>query len=178
MAAEASPQVEPETVEILLDATRRMLDNEGQRGQGLEGRGTAIAGFLGITIALAGSVEASTRGSRGGYHAAASALVGAALIALLVAVGLIGWGVLLPTPTQAVAMEEIERFPTLRFVARDPVMTQGYLLRGAIGVLRRERRRNNHKARWLRYGYLGMGVGLLLVTSAGLVLTIQAIAHG
>jgi hypothetical protein len=165
------------TVSILLDGVRRMLDDENQRGESLNSRAAAVSGFLGIVIAVSGTVEGTTFGSGGGYHAVAACLAGAALIALLISVGLIGWGVLLPTAAEAVAIADVEKFPTYRFITRDPTMTSGYLLRGDIGVLKRERDRNNRKARWLRYGYVAMATGLLFVSSAGIVLTIDAVVH-
>jgi hypothetical protein len=171
------PAPNPETVEVLLDGVRQMLDDENARGESLNSRGAAVAGFLGIVIALAGSVEATTFGSGGEYHAVAAGCAAAALIALLISVGLIGWGVLLPSAAQAIAMADVERFPTWRFIIRDPVTTRGYLLQGTIGVLRRDRDRNNDKAKWLRYGYIGMGSGLLLVSTAGIVLTVEAISR-
>jgi hypothetical protein len=171
------PELNGETVEVLLDEVRRMLDDEDRRGESLNTRGAAVAGFLGIVIALAGTVEGATVTSGGEYHAVAAGCAGAALLALLVSVGLIGWGVLLPSGASAIAMADVKKFSTLAFVTRGPTDVRGYLLNGAIGVLTRDRERNNRKARWLRQGYLGMGGGLFLVSLAGIVLAIQAIVH-
>jgi hypothetical protein len=165
------------TVEVLLEGARRMLDDEERRGESLNTRGAAVAGFLGIVIALAGGVQATTFGSGGEYHAVAAGLAALALIALLVSVGLIGWGVLLPSSAKAVAIADVEKFPTWHFVGQTPVMVAGYLLAGAVGTLKLDRERNNRKAEWLSRGYIGMGVGLLLVSLAGIVLTVEAITN-
>jgi hypothetical protein len=128
-------------------------------------------------IALSGTVEATTFGSGGEYHAVAASLAAAALVALLTSVGVIGWGVLLPSASVAVSIADVEKFPTWEFITRDVVTTNGYLLNGVIGVLVRDRARNNEKARWLRYGYLAMSTGLLFVSTAGIVLTAEAVIH-
>jgi len=175
--SEKAAKPNPETVEVLLDGVRRMLSDEDGRGESLNSRGAAVAGFLGIVIALAGSVEATTSSSGGEYHAIAAGLAGIALVALVASVGVIGWGVLLPSGGKAISMEEVEKFPTWQFITQEPVMTRGYLLQGAVGTLKRDRDRNNRKAKWLRYGYIGMGAGLLLVSSAGIVLTIEAVTR-
>jgi hypothetical protein len=164
----------PETVQVLLDGVQRMLDDEDRRGESLNSRGAAIAGFLGVVIAVAGTV---LRTSGGGFHVAAAVLVALALLALLVAFGVIGWGVLLPGSAKAISIEDVQKFPTWGFVTRDPVMVRGYLLQGAVGTLKRDRDRNNRKARSLRWGYLGMAAGFLFVTAAGIVLMAEAIDH-
>jgi hypothetical protein len=154
-----------------------MLQDEGQRGESLNSRGAAVSGFLGIVIALSGTVEGTTFSSGGMYHAIAASLAAAALISLLVSVGLIGWGVLLPSAADAISMDDVEKFPTYRFITQTPLMVSGYLLTGSVGVLKRERIRNNRKARWLRFGYIAMSVGLLLVSGAGIVLTVKAVGN-
>lgn len=162
---------------MLLDGVRRMVDDEDRRGESLNGRGAAVAGFLGVVIALAGGVQATSFGSGGEYHAVAAGLAASALVALLVSVGVIGWGVLLPSGAKAISIEDVEQFPNWGFITRDPVNVMGYLLQGAVGTLKRDRDRNNRKARALRWGYIGMGAGLLLVSAAGIVLTVEAIVH-
>lgn len=165
----------PETVTVLLDGVQRMLDDEDRRGESLNTRGAAVAGLLGVVIALAGSLRVTKVGSGGGYHAVAALLASGALVALLVALGVIGWGVLLPAGAKAVAIEDVEQFPNWRFVGQTPVMVTGYLLHGAVGTLRRDRERNDRKAIFLRWGYIGMGVGLLLVSAAGILATVEGI---
>jgi hypothetical protein len=177
-AANPTPtQANEKTVQALLDGVREMLQDESQRGESLNSRGAAVSGFLGIVIALSGTVEGTTFGSGGEYHAVAACLAAAALVALLGSVGLIGWGVLLPSAADAIAIEDVEKFPTYRFITQTPLMVSGYLLTGSVGVLKRERTRNNRKARWLRFGYIAMSFGLLLVSAAGIVLTIEAVVN-
>jgi hypothetical protein len=173
----AAQEPNAETVAVLLDGARGFLADESQRGESLNQRGAAVTGFLGVVIALAGTVEATTFGSRGTTHAVAAGLAGLALVALLVSVGLIGWGVLLPSGAVSVAIDDIEQFPKFPFLARTPVQTRGYLLQGVVVVLGIERARNNRKALWLRRGYLAMGTGLFLVSAAGITLTVEAITH-
>lgn len=167
----------PKTVEVLLDAVRRMLDEEDRRGESLNLRASAVAGFLAIMIGFAGTIVATASRSGGEFHAVAAGLAGAAMVALVTAIGLLGWGVLLPGSAKAISIHDVEAFPTRRWINEETVMVRGYLLRGAIGVLKRDRERNNWKARWLRYGYLGMGAGLLLVSAAGLVLAIEVMTR-
>jgi hypothetical protein len=166
----------PETVKVLLDGVQRMLDDEDRRGESLNTRGAAIAGLLGVVIALAGSLRV-TRFAGSGYHAVAAVLTSGALVSFLAALGVIGWGVLLPAGAKAVAMEDVEQFPNWRFVGQAPMMVTGYLLRGAVGTLRRDRERNDRKAVSLRWGYIGMGLGLLLVSAAGILVTVEGIGH-
>src|SRR5947209_236341 len=175
MAAVVSPKPDEKTVEALLEGVRQMLQDESQRGESLNSRGAAVSGFLGIVIALSGTVEGTTFGSGGEYHAVAACLAAAALVSLLLSVGLIGWRVLLPTAADAIAIEDVEKYPTNRFLTQTPLMVNGYFLNGSVKVLKRERNRNNRKARGLRYGYIAMSIGLLLVSGAGIVLTIEAV---
>jgi hypothetical protein len=162
---------------VLLDGVRQMLVEESQRGESLNTRGAAVSGFLGIVIALSGTVEGTTFTSGGTYHAVAASLAAAALVSLLVSVGLIGWGVLLPSAADAISIDDVEKFPTYRFITQTPLMVTGYLLTGSVGVLKRERNRNNRKARWLRFGYVAMSIGLLLVSGAGFALTVKAVLN-
>jgi hypothetical protein len=171
----AEQGINAETVTSLLGNVRELLRDEDQRASGLNTRGSGLAGFAGIILALTG-VAAKTGGSlHGTLRDAVAAMAAAALVFLVLAVLVATFGVLLPTSGTSIAMSEVRRYPTYEFISQPRVMIEGATLRGLIRALDRERARNHVKAIWLRVAYGFLGLGLLLV--AGLGVTLAATGH-
>jgi hypothetical protein len=167
-----------ETVAELRDAVRDLLGQEDARSQSLNVRGSGLTGFVGVILSVAAAAGAvGISGQQDKLHScvalAVGLLVASALVALAASVVFVVVKVLIPSPGITIATEEIERYPYPEFITQSPAMIQGYLMRGLIDALNRERERNEEKARWLKTSYLLVCLGLVLVAAAGASSTID-----
>lgn len=167
-----------ETIAELRDAVRDLLRDEDARAQSLNARASGLTGFVGVILSVAAAAGAlGTRGAAAGLHQAVSVtvalLVAGALACLVAAVVMVVAKVLLPSPGITIATEEVERYPLPEFITQEAVMVRGYLMRGLISALKRERDRNEQKARWLKTSYLTVCTGLIFVALAGGIATID-----
>jgi hypothetical protein len=172
------PPIRSDTVEALLAAARQLVSDEEQRANSLMTRGSGLAGFAGIILALAGAATKSGHGLHGSLRIWIAYLSAAALTSLAMAVIVVVVGVLVPTSGVTIAMTEVEKFPTNEMVRQEKVLVQGSFLRGLVHSLGRERLRNGFRAKALRLGYVCLCVGLLLVTSVGVTLAISGHFYG
>jgi len=166
------------TVEQLLEAVRGMLSEEGERATSLNGRAAGLTGFIGVILSIAAATGAALGKSAGtGLHHGVRILVGSlvagALISLVLAVVAVVAKVLLPTQGFVIETAEVKKYPTWEFIEQDRVMVQGYLMRGYITALERDRVRHESKATWLGRSYKMVCVGLLLVATAGTAATLD-----
>jgi hypothetical protein len=162
----------PESVEELRNAVRDLLKDEDARAQGLNGRASGLTGFVGLILSVAAAAGAvGGRGTPAGLHHWPRIVVGVsvatALLALVGAVFASVVKVLLPSPGVTISIGEVERYPFPEFISQDKVMIQGRLMWGFVDALKRERQRNESKARWLKLSYIVVCVGLGLVSLAG-----------
>lgn len=165
----------PETasnVEALVENVRELLAAEESRDQSFIGRGVGLAGFLGIIISVSTTLGRDLlQGDLPDPWVAISlGLFVGALAFLLIAVGLVVGGVLLPKETAHLAYAEVARYPLPENVYQHRVMTQGKVLRGLVEVLSIERGRGDKKAHRLRWGYRLMMAGLLCIAALGSIL--------
>jgi hypothetical protein len=171
-------RLRPDTVDALLEAVRDLLRTEDTRSQGLNGRGTALTGFVGIIVSVSATVGKailSGSGVHDGWRTAAAWVLGIGLVLLMLSVVSVVWGVLLPQSSVAIATSEVGLFAEPEYVFREKVMVQGSILRGLIDVLAAERDANGHKADWLKASYLLLTSGLVLVAAEALILGYEAI---
>jgi hypothetical protein len=162
----------PESVEELRNAVRDLVKDEDARAQSLNTRASGLTGFVGLILSVAAAAGAiGGGGTTAGLHHWPRVVVGvsvaAALLALIAAVFVAVVKVLLPSPGITISMEEVERYPLPESVSQDKVMIQGRLMWGFVDALRRERRRNESKAHWLKLSYIAVCVGLGFVSLAG-----------
>jgi hypothetical protein len=163
--------VNAETVQILRTAVQGILSAEHDRASSLMTRGSGLAGFVGLALPLS-VVLAGWAPAHGWRRETTIALALAAAVALLAAVLLTLLEVLLPSPGITIALEEVRRYPTYEFIRQEPLMVEGRLLRGDIETLAVERRRNDRKGRSLRYAYIALTAGLVLVAVEGILLVV------
>jgi hypothetical protein len=162
----------PESVEELRNAVRDLVKDEDARAESLNGRASGLTGFVGLILSVAAAAGAvGGRGTTAGLHHWPRIVVGvfvaAALLTLVTAVFVSVVKVLLPRPGVTMSMEEVERYPLPESVSQDKVMIQGRLMWGYVEALRRERKRNDDKERWLKLSYVVVCLGLGLVSLAG-----------
>jgi hypothetical protein len=165
-------------VEELLGAVRGMLSEESDRANSLNSRAAGLTGFVGVILSIAAATGAALGKSTGtGLHHGVRVLVGwlvaSALVALVVAVIAVVAKVLLPTDGVTIKTDEVKKFPRWDFIEQKPVMVQGYLMRGYIRTLERDRERHASKAKWLGRSYKIVCLGLVLVAMAGTAATID-----
>jgi len=159
-----------ETVRVLRGAVRDLLTFEDARNASLTARGAGLAGFVGLALPLSG-VLARSLPAHGSARGLAIGLAVPGFCSLLLAVGVVVLGVLIPSPGITVDIDEVERYPTWDFIRQAPLMVEGRFLRGDVQILRVERRRNDRKGFALRYAYISLTVALLFVMAEGILLT-------
>ncbi len=120
------PTPREDTVDALVETVRELLRAEDSRATSLTGRGSGLAGFLGLIISLSASVgqRAVSASLRTGWKAAAITLFALALISLVTSVVVVVLRVLLPRSYRNLAMSEVSRYPLPEFVFAEKVMVQ------------------------------------------------------
>jgi hypothetical protein len=92
----AHPSIQPDTVEALVQNVRGLMTDEEQRASSLVSRGSGLAGFAGVILALAGAAATSVNGYHGTLGIVLTGLSAAALVSLAMAVVAVVVGLLLP----------------------------------------------------------------------------------
>jgi hypothetical protein len=121
----AEENIDAETVTSLLSNVREPLRDEEQRASGLNTRGSGLAGFAGIILALTGVAAKSGVDLHGAVRDAIAAMAAAALVFLVVAVLVATFGVLLPSSGVSIAMSEVRKYQTYAYVSQPKVMIEG-----------------------------------------------------
>jgi hypothetical protein len=79
-------------------------------------------------------------------------------------------GVLIPRESASISIAEIRRYASGRTVSQEKVWVQGSTLVGLIELLAIDRKRISEKTKWLRVGYVVLGLALLAVAGLGVIL--------
>jgi hypothetical protein len=177
------PEIDPGSVEELLATVKDLLKDESDRATSLNGRGSGLTGFIGVILSLAAATGAALGRDAGAslhpwVRIAVGVLVVLALVALGGAVIAVVAKVLIPTEGITIATREAKQYPTWSFISRERVMIQGHVMRGYVGALERDRKRNASKATWLGRGYKLVTVGLIAIGLAGAIATIDRYVAG
>ena len=168
----ATPRVEADTVEVLLENARWFWKEAEDLGSSLNTRGASLVAFGAIILSLIGVFHQSSDVPLDfSWSNLPPAL---AIAALLFAVLSVIFGVLIPTQGTTIATPEIEAYPTFAVVTRSKTDVQGTTLRGLVQSINVERRKNGRKARWLKIAYVAVAFGLLCVTVDAIVVASQA----
>jgi hypothetical protein len=69
-------------------------------------------------------------------------------------------------------MVYLQRFPTWSEIRKSPEDVQGETMRGLIQALARERETNDRKVKLVRWGYLWLLAGLMLITAEAITLAV------
>jgi hypothetical protein len=178
MGESEKPNINRETVAELLATVRALQKDEGERASSLNARASGLTGFVGLILSIAAAAVAATGDSaEAGLNREVRILTGsfvvAALVLLVLAIVVVVARVLVPTPGWSIAVAEVKRYPTWEFIAEDPVMIRGRLLKGSAEALDRDRARNAMKAKWLGRSYWLVCIGLAFVAMAGIVSTLD-----
>jgi hypothetical protein len=176
-AAPTRPDQAPnaETVETLVETVRKFLDVEDAREQSVNTRAGGVVVFGGVALSLLLSIARPILvvDLADGWDEAAVTLFAAAIVALLAAVTMTLFYVLVPRQSASIAMEEIERYGELETLRQEPIEVNGVLLEGLIRLLAIDRERVSMKTTWLVRAYGALFGGLLAVSALGLILAAE-----
>lgn len=172
------PLIVDETVAELLSAVQALVKEESDRANSLNGRASGLTGFVGVILSIAAAAGAAIGGSttQNLDHWArivVGVLVVLALLALVAAVVAVVWKVLLPTQGFTIKTSEVKGWPAPPFIGEPLVMTQGYLLRGYVKTLERDRERHAAKAKWLGRSYKFLCAGIVIVALAAMTASLD-----
>jgi hypothetical protein len=176
---EARPEVNPETVQSLRDAARKLLDDETARAASLNSRATALTGFVGVILSLGAAVGVGVGSSTvpatlsDWARIVIAVLAALALVALVLSVALVVVKVLRPLPGLTFATAEVDGWIKPAFTDLPTVQVNGYLTDGYAQAIHADRLRNNSKALWLNRGYVIVAMSLALIAAAGALATID-----
>jgi hypothetical protein len=164
--AAAVPPPNPDTVEAIVETVVRLRDDEESREQSLTGRASGLTGFVGIILSVLGIAGKDAMvGLPAGAKVVALILLLVALGALVTAIFLVVFRVLIPRPYMNIGVDEIRHYPEESFVSQERMQFQGRTMRGMIAALLVERGRNDRKAKALRPAYALVAVGLFAVAA-------------
>lgn len=180
-AMKPTATVKPTTVESLRDAARGLVADEDRRSDSLNARGTALTGFVGVILSLAAAAGAGFGASPvvldHWARTSVTILITVALALLVASVGAVVLKVIRPLPGITISLHDTDKWIEPAFTDLDQVLIDGYLLDGYTQSLRVERDRNNGKAKWLRWSYVTVCLGLVCVAGAGGVATVDRYAR-
>jgi hypothetical protein len=162
------------TVDALLETMRDLLRAEDSRSNSLTGRGTSVAGFVGILVSVATAFAktlASGAPAIGGTAKDLALRLLIAGLALLSAAGLaaVGW-VVFPAPGWVIGEEEVKRYDQPEFVFAETVLVKGTVLRGLIETFVSERHRTDRKANALKLSLVLLILGVLCLAGEGAII--------
>ena len=171
--------IRADTVAALLDAVGDYLSAEDVREQSFNTRAGGLSGFVGIIISLSAAVGkvALDENPSDWATAAGGAAFGVAMAALVVCLVIAITKVLVPQEGAAIAISDIEKYPTWDYISREKHMAEGEILRGLAIALAKDRQRNSAKARALGHAYIALLVGIGTLALFGAILAVDAICN-
>lgn len=166
------PHIKPETVEALLENAKALADDEQERGASLKQRAGWLLGFLGVMLSLllgqARELMRTDLGSVG--KPLAAALV---LIALVLIVDAARWALRTLSVVELwhVGPEEARRYPTYRYIGKQPEVARGEMLQGWVRQFADERPANDRKAQELQRAFRRLTFGIGVLAAVALILS-------
>jgi hypothetical protein len=160
-----APEINPQTVEALLETTWRMADGEADRTDGLDRKASTVATFSSLVLSLT-----ATLGGRlleAFSHPLAFGLYLFGLVALIASVAC-AVRALFPKEHITLAMGYLERFPKWSEVRKRPEQVRGETITTLVEAIALERRTNEAKVRNVRwaFGLLLVGLGFVVIEAA------------
>jgi len=169
----AAPQVNPATVEALLDTTWRVASAETARTDALDRKASTLSTFSSLLTSLT-----ATFGLRFVETAdAVWALVGFCVeLAALVASVALAVLALLPSAYLALGTAYLRRLLTRDEMSKPPEQVRGETMSGLVEAVARLRQVNDRKAETIRKAFLALLFGLALIAAeAGILATTSVV---
>jgi hypothetical protein len=154
------PQPNPETVEVLLDTAWRLAASETARTDALDHKASTVATFASLVATLA-------------WWALALFVAALGAVVLSVVFGVVA---LFPREHFSLGIAYLERFPTWSEIRKEAAEVRGETLRTLVEAVSREREANHHKARWVRWSFVLLLAGLVLIATEGATLATRMVS--
>lgn len=162
-----APLPNPKTVEALLDTTWRVAVAETGRTDSLDRKASTLATFSSLLTSLT-----ATLGVR--FVEQADAIWGLVIfwsgLALLAASVALAVFALLPVEYVSLGTAYLERFPSWSQILKPPEQVHGEVMRTLVEAVTRERRRNQGKAQVVRWAFVALLLGLVLISGEAAIL--------
>lgn len=154
------PPINPETVMVLLDTTWRVAGAEAARTDALDRKAATLATFASLLTSLTATLGPRILATTDdGWSVVAFS---ASLLALVFSV-FFAVVALLPREYLTLGIAYMQRFPTWSEIRKEPEEVRGETMRGLIQALAREREANDQKVRLVKWGFLSLLAGLMLI---------------
>ncbi len=173
-----SLQPEPDTVDALLGATVRIIEDERSRGKTADAKAGQLVGFTGVILAIDAALgrDVFDHGISGGYGDVFVAFFVISLLALVAAAYVAIRGVFLPQRTLAFRRKDVEGLADGNLVLADSVEIKRMLIRTYGQEVVSEERRNNRKLDIVSRAGLLLMIAVLALAGEGGTLAVRQVA--
>jgi hypothetical protein len=173
VCASAKPAIE--TVDALLAATVRIVEDERSRGQTADGSAAQLVGFVGVILAIDAVLgrDVLDHGISGAYSDLFVAFFAASLIALVLGAFTAIRGVLLPQVTLAFLRRDLTSLADGDAMLAEPIEIKRTLIRTYGEDLVSEEQRNDRKLAVVNRAALLLMLGVLLLACGGVILAVE-----
>lgn len=165
-------QLNPATVEALLDTTWRMVAAETARTDGLDRKAATLATFASLLASLTATLGGRFTSSV--EELWAFGLFCSGLLALVLSVGL-AVKALLPGEHLSLGAAYLKQFAMWSEIRKPPEQVRGETMRSLIEVIARERELNDGKAEQIRVAFLLLFAGLVLLAAEAATLSAEGV---
>jgi hypothetical protein len=168
-------QPDPETVDALLSATVRIIEDERSRGQTADTKAGQLVGFTGVILAIDVALgrDVFDHGISSAYSDVFVAFFIASLAALAAAAFVAIRGAMLPQATLAFRRRDVEGLADGDLVLADSVEMKRTLIRTYGKELVAEEQRNNRKLDVIQRAALLLMLGVLALTCEGATIAVD-----
>jgi hypothetical protein len=179
IGASATPfEPQPETVDALLSATVRVIEDERARGETADTKTGQLVGFTGVILAVEASLGSNVFDHEisGGYSYAFVALFAVSLLALAVAAFVAIRGLLSPQETLAFRRADVQWLADGDLVLAEAVEVKRMLIRTYGEELVSEEERNNRKLGVVSRAGLLLMIGVAALACEGGTVAVEHLA--
>jgi hypothetical protein len=169
----AAPQVNPATVEALLDTTWRVAAAETARTDALDRKASTLATFSSLLTSLTATLGLRFVETADAVWALVGFWIGLAALVASVALAVLA---LLPSDYLALGTPYVRRLPTWDEVRKPPEQVRGETMLDLVEAVARQRRVNDRKAETVRQAFLALLFGLApIAAEAGILATTSVV---
>jgi hypothetical protein len=179
IGASATPfEPQPETVDALLSATVRVIEDERARGETADTKTGQLVGFTGVILAVEASLGSNVFDHEisGGYSYAFVALFAVSLLALAAAAFVAIRGLLSPQKTLAFRRADVQWLADGDLVLAEAVEVKRMLIRTYGEELVSEEERNNRKLGVVSRAGLLLMIGVAALACEGGTVAVEHLA--
>jgi hypothetical protein len=157
------------TVEVLLDTVWRVAAAEQARRESINGKASSLVAFCAVVVSITAPLGGNLIERVDARWALA--LFALSLLTLVSAVG-VAIFVLLPRESLTFSIDHLRLLPSRGSVAKPPNQVRGETMQGLVAMIERERAINHRNARGTFVAFALLFLGLLLVTSQAVAVTV------